>query len=351
MPAVTMPARQKGDFLVDYERRFSRTSKPSPARRRWSRFTRSRSKARSASSTCCRPRASCAKVSRPSILLYGPGVTLGMQRGFPKLGGEAFPGHLVSTRRSASSWPKAARSTPAGSRSQALYGQGEPSLIPGITPINPLDVLDLILIHRKDERVHPPHLDPLGRVGSAAADGARSTWPRSERSRRRGADRARARTAAPGRVDRVCAADRGRPRARGRSWWSSPRRSSPTIPYFSFVQPPVAMGAGAHAPLRGGGRRARSRDRGGGRGSARDRRRGGARRQRARPRLALQRPARSSTPTAAGAQPAQDHADLSRAHDLGPGRRLRAQGGRHARSGGSARWPAGSTTTRSPATR
>ncbi len=33
---------------------------------------------------------------------------------------------------------------------QALYGHGEPSLIPGITPISPLDVLDLILLHRRD---------------------------------------------------------------------------------------------------------------------------------------------------------------------------------------------------------
>ena len=33
---------------------------------------------------------------------------------------------------------------------QALYGHGEPSLIEGIRPINPLDVLDLILLHRRD---------------------------------------------------------------------------------------------------------------------------------------------------------------------------------------------------------
>jgi hypothetical protein len=32
---------------------------------------------------------------------------------------------------------------------QALYGHGEPALIPGITPISPLDVLDLMLIHRR----------------------------------------------------------------------------------------------------------------------------------------------------------------------------------------------------------
>jgi hypothetical protein len=33
---------------------------------------------------------------------------------------------------------------------QALYGHSEPSLIPGIRPINPLEVLDLMLMHRKE---------------------------------------------------------------------------------------------------------------------------------------------------------------------------------------------------------
>ena len=32
---------------------------------------------------------------------------------------------------------------------QALYGHGEGALIEGIRPINPLDVLDIILLHRK----------------------------------------------------------------------------------------------------------------------------------------------------------------------------------------------------------
>jgi len=34
---------------------------------------------------------------------------------------------------------------------QALYGQGEASLIEGIKPISPLDVLDIQLLHRKDD--------------------------------------------------------------------------------------------------------------------------------------------------------------------------------------------------------
>jgi hypothetical protein len=33
---------------------------------------------------------------------------------------------------------------------QMLYGHGEPSLIPGIRPISPLDVLDLVLLMRRD---------------------------------------------------------------------------------------------------------------------------------------------------------------------------------------------------------
>jgi hypothetical protein len=32
---------------------------------------------------------------------------------------------------------------------QALYGHGEGSLIEGIRPVSPLDVLDIILLHRK----------------------------------------------------------------------------------------------------------------------------------------------------------------------------------------------------------
>lgn len=33
---------------------------------------------------------------------------------------------------------------------QALYGHGEPSLMPGIRPVAPQDVLDIMLLHCKD---------------------------------------------------------------------------------------------------------------------------------------------------------------------------------------------------------
>ena len=94
MPSVTAPAHQKGDFLVDYESKVFEDVKAEKVRKRWSLFTRWPSRDRSVWSTCCRPPDCSAKGLRHRSCLYGPGVTLGVQRGFPTLGDEAFPGHL-----------------------------------------------------------------------------------------------------------------------------------------------------------------------------------------------------------------------------------------------------------------
>ena len=75
-------------------RRCSRTSRRSRARRRSSRSTPSPSKARSASSTCCRRRACSARASRPRSCSTGPASRSACSAAFPKLGDEAFPGHL-----------------------------------------------------------------------------------------------------------------------------------------------------------------------------------------------------------------------------------------------------------------
>ena len=85
-----------------------------------------------------------------SILLYGPGVTLGVQRGFPKIGDEAFPGHQNFNNQITKFIGEGGKVYACRFALQALYGHGEPSLIEGIRPINPLDVLDLVLIHRRD---------------------------------------------------------------------------------------------------------------------------------------------------------------------------------------------------------
>src|ERR1700761_3882232 len=85
-----------------------------------------------------------------SILLYGPGVTLGFQRGFPTLGDEAFPGHLNFNKQLMKFMEEGGKVYACRFALQALYGHGEASLIEGIRPINPLDVLDIQLLHRKD---------------------------------------------------------------------------------------------------------------------------------------------------------------------------------------------------------
>ena len=84
-----------------------------------------------------------------TILLYGPGVTLGFQRGFPTLGDEAFPGHLFVNQRLAKFMEEGGKVYSCRFSTQALYGQTEKAFIPGIIPINPLDVLDCILVHKK----------------------------------------------------------------------------------------------------------------------------------------------------------------------------------------------------------
>ena len=88
-----------------------------------------------------------------SVLLYGPGVTLGVQRGFPTLGNEAFPGHLNFNNQIKKFMGEGGKVYACRFALQALYGHGEPSLIEGIRPINPLDVMDLVLIHKRDSAV------------------------------------------------------------------------------------------------------------------------------------------------------------------------------------------------------
>ncbi len=77
-------------------------------------------------------------------------MTLGVQRGFPTLGDEAFPGAQNFNNQLMKFMAEGGKVYACRFALQALYGHGEPSLIEGIRPINPLDVLDLVLIHRRD---------------------------------------------------------------------------------------------------------------------------------------------------------------------------------------------------------
>lgn len=153
MPAVTCEARQNGDFLVDYEEKVFEDVKATPGEKALVTFhTVAFEGSISIVNTLTATRLQ-RKGYDTSILLYGPGVTMGFQKGFPTLGDEAFPGHLFVNARLRQFMDEGGKVYGCRFSTQALYGQTEKAFIPGIVPINPLDVLDIILLHQRDNAV------------------------------------------------------------------------------------------------------------------------------------------------------------------------------------------------------
>jgi uncharacterized repeat protein (TIGR04044 family) len=149
MPAVETPKHKKGDFLVDYEQKLFEDVKAEPGEKALVTFHTVAFEGSIGLVNLLQALRLKRKGFETSILLYGPGVTLGVQRGFPRLGDEAFPGHLNFNNQIEKFMTEGGKVYACRFALQALYGHGEPSLIEGITPISPLDVLDLILLHRK----------------------------------------------------------------------------------------------------------------------------------------------------------------------------------------------------------
>lgn len=150
MPAVNLPAHKDGDFLVDYEEKVFEDVKAKPGEKALVTFHTVAFEGSIGLVNTLQAVRLMRKGFETTILLYGPGVTLGLQRGFPKLGSEGFPGHLAVNGRFASFMAEGGKIFACRFALQALYGHGEASLIPGIRPISPLDVLDIILLHRRD---------------------------------------------------------------------------------------------------------------------------------------------------------------------------------------------------------
>ena len=151
MPAVTAPAHKKGDVFVDYEEKVFEDVKGATggegARHLPHRRLRGLDRPRQPSAG---PRAFCARDSRPRSFSTARASRSGLQRGFPKIGDEAFPGHQNFNNQITKFIGEGGKVYACRFALQALYGHGEPSLIEGIRPINPLDVLDLVLLHRRD---------------------------------------------------------------------------------------------------------------------------------------------------------------------------------------------------------
>ncbi|MET3826956.1 MULTISPECIES: MSMEG_0572/Sll0783 family nitrogen starvation response protein [Sphingomonas] len=150
MPTVTKAPHQKGDFFVDYEQKVFEDVKADPGEKALVTFHTVAFEGSIGLVNMLQATRLQRKGFETSVLLYGPGVTLGIQRGFPTLGDEAFPGHMAVNNQIEKFMKEGGKVYACRFALQALYGHGEPSLIPGITPIAPQDVLDIMLLHRKD---------------------------------------------------------------------------------------------------------------------------------------------------------------------------------------------------------
>lgn len=150
MPAVNIPLHKKGDFFVDYEEKVFEDVKAEPGEKALITFHTVAFEGSIGLVNLLQAKRLLRKGFETSVLLYGPGVTLGLQRGFPTIGDEAFPGHQNFNAQLAAFMAEGGKVYACRFALQALYGHGEASLQEGIRPINPLDVLDLVLLHRRD---------------------------------------------------------------------------------------------------------------------------------------------------------------------------------------------------------
>ncbi len=150
MPAVTMPAHKTGDSFVDYEEKVFEDVKANPGEKALVTFHTVAFEGSIGLVNILQSLRLLRKGFKTTVLLYGPGVTLGVQRGFPKLGDEPFPGAQNFANQLTKFMGEGGEIYACRFALQMLYGHGEPSLLPGIRPISPLDVLDLILLHRRD---------------------------------------------------------------------------------------------------------------------------------------------------------------------------------------------------------
>ncbi len=150
MPVVEKEANKAGDYLVDYEEKVFEDVKAAPGEKALVTFHTVAFEGSIGFVNLLQATRLRRKGFETTVLLYGPGVTLGVQRGFPRLGDEAFPGHANFNKQITKFMEEGGKVFACRFALQALYGHGEGALIPGIRPIAPTDVLDLILLHRRD---------------------------------------------------------------------------------------------------------------------------------------------------------------------------------------------------------
>ncbi len=87
-----------------------------------------------------------------TFVLYGPGVLMASAtRGYPAVGSDAFPGNLGFNRQLQTLMDEGATVYACRFAMGALYGMREDDIMPGVTPFNPLDVLDATIQAWRDK--------------------------------------------------------------------------------------------------------------------------------------------------------------------------------------------------------
>src|ERR1700712_48977 len=132
MPKVQQPAHKSGDFLVDYEEKVFEDVKAKPGEKALVTFHTVAFEGSIGLVNLLQATRLKRKGFDTSVLLYGPGVTPGVQRGFPPLGHGPFPGHQKIKKQFLKFMEEGGKVYPCRFALQALSGHGEPSLIPGI---------------------------------------------------------------------------------------------------------------------------------------------------------------------------------------------------------------------------
>jgi len=132
MPEVTYPTHKDGDVLVNYEEKVFEDVKANPGEKALVTFHGVAHEGSIGLVNTLVATRLLRKGYETSILLYGPGVTMGFQKGFPTLGDEAFPGHLLVNKRLAQFMAEGGKIYACRFSTQALYGQTEKAFIPGI---------------------------------------------------------------------------------------------------------------------------------------------------------------------------------------------------------------------------
>ncbi|MEM5475150.1 MSMEG_0572/Sll0783 family nitrogen starvation response protein [Pacificibacter sp. AS14] len=148
MPEVNTPAHKDGDFFVNYEDKVFEDVQAEPGEKALVTFHTVAFEGSIGLVNILQAIRLQRKGFETSILLYGPGVSLGVQRGFPTLGDEAFPGAQNYAANLTKFMKEGGKVYACRFGLQMLMGQGEPSLLPGIIPIAPQDVMDIKLLHR-----------------------------------------------------------------------------------------------------------------------------------------------------------------------------------------------------------